>query len=82
MLLDPHDVADRELVLLVVSVELVGAAHGLLQDRMREAALDADNDRLVLLVADHHALQRSLRHEILLLPLRLGSGREPRLGTV
>src|SRR5919206_215548 len=49
---------------------------------MREAALDADNNRLVLLVADHHALERSLRHEILLLPLRLGPGCQARLGTI
>src|SRR4051794_34393480 len=62
----PHDVADRELILLVVRVILLRAPHGLLQDRVGEAALDADNDGLVLLVAHHGALQHPFRHYDLL----------------
>src|SRR5256885_4329266 len=62
MLFQPHDVADRELVLLVMRVIFLRPPHGLLQDRVREAALDADNDGLVLLVAHHGALQHPLRH--------------------
>src|SRR5262249_55876379 len=48
--LDPHRVADVEFVLLVVGVVLLRAANRLLHLRMREAALDADDDGLVLLV--------------------------------
>src|ERR1700724_4334366 len=62
MLLDLHDIADRTFVLLVVGVVLLGAAHGLLHDRMREAALDPHHDGLRLLVAHHFALQNALRH--------------------
>ena len=42
---------------------LLGAAHGLLHDRMGEAALDPHHDRLVVLVGDHDALQHALRHD-------------------
>src|SRR5215813_10639980 len=66
MLLDPHRVADVELVLLVVGVVLLRAPNRLLHLRMREAALDADDDGLVLLVAHDDALQHSLRHRCLL----------------
>src|SRR5205085_10401545 len=62
VLFQPYDVAHRVLVLLVMGVILLRTPHGLLQDRVREAALDADNDGLVLLVAHHGALQRPLRH--------------------
>src|SRR4051794_40862684 len=74
VLLDPDEIADRIFGLLVVSVELVGAPHGLLHHRMRESPLDADNHGLVLLVADNHALERSLRHTILLLLRTFGLG--------
>src|SRR4029079_5669153 len=76
VLLDPHEVADREFVLLVLRMELVGAAPGLLHIRRREAPLDRDNHGFVLLVADNHALERSLRHTTLLLLrlFRLGPG--------
>src|SRR6185437_9536901 len=52
-LLDPHDVADAELVLAVMRVVLLRAAHGLLHGRVAEAAVDPHHHRLVLLVADH-----------------------------
>src|SRR5207249_12073415 len=55
--LDGDDVADLVLIGLVVGVILLRAADGLLQHRVREAALDADHHRLVVLVADHDALQ-------------------------
>src|SRR6266480_3928145 len=66
VLLDPHNVADREFVLLVVGVVVLGAPHRLLEERMGEAALDADDHRLVLLVAHHRALQHAFRHSPLL----------------
>src|SRR3954449_6195923 len=58
-LLDPHHVARLELVVLVVRVVVLRAADGLLVDRMGEAAIDAYHNRLGLLVADDHALQRT-----------------------
>src|SRR5262249_9226825 len=66
VLLDPDNVADRELVVLVVRVVVLGAPHRLLQERMGEAALDADDHGLVLLVAHHRALQHAFRHSGLL----------------
>src|SRR3984893_12632741 len=63
-LLDPDNIADVMLVTLVVSVVFFGASHGLLHDRMGESALDPHDHGLVLLVADHNALQRSLWHSI------------------
>src|SRR6266852_5889795 len=66
VLLDPYDVADREFVLLVVGVIVLGTPHRLLEERMGEAALDADDHRLVLLVAHHRALQHAFRHSDLL----------------
>src|SRR5260370_34229188 len=66
VLLDPYDVADREFVLLVVGVIVLGAPHRLLEERMGEAALDADDHRLVLLVAHRRALQHAFRHSDLL----------------
>src|ERR1043166_2481806 len=68
-LLDQDDVADLELVLLVVRVILLRAPHGLLHDRMGISALDAHHDGLVLLVAHYDAFERALRHLSL---LRLG----------
>src|SRR5438477_4718482 len=62
MLFQPHDVADRVFIGLVVGVIPLRTPHGLFQDRVREAALDSDNDGLVLLVAHHGALQHPLRH--------------------
>src|ERR1700691_4124872 len=62
MLFDPHDVADLELVLLVVRVVFLRPAHRLLEQRMSEAALHAHHQCLVLLVAYDDALERSLRH--------------------
>ena len=58
------DIADVMLVTLVVSVVFFGASHGLLHDRMGEAALDPHDHGLILLVAYHNALQRSLWHSI------------------
>src|SRR4051795_7374710 len=61
-LLDPHHVAPLELVVLVVRVIVFRAANGLLIDRMGKAAVDAHHNRLGLLVADDHALQRTFWH--------------------
>src|SRR6478609_8104262 len=61
-LLDEHEVADLEGLLLVMGVKLLGAAHGLLEQRMHEPPLDLDHHRLGVLVGDHHALQNALRH--------------------
>src|ERR1700737_3175570 len=67
VLLDPYRVAGREFVLLVVRVIVLGAPYRLLEERMGEAALDADDHRLVLLVAHHRALQHAFRHSGLLI---------------
>src|SRR6202140_854033 len=61
-LLDPDQVAHREFVLLVVGVVFFRAAHRLLEHGMGVAALDLHDDGLVLLVADHDAIERALRH--------------------
>src|SRR4051812_41408736 len=61
-LLDPDDVAHREFVLLVMGVVFLRATHSLLHHRMGEAALDPHHHGLVLLVAHHGAMQRTLRH--------------------
>src|ERR1700750_813519 len=61
-LFDPHRVANPVLVGLVVGVVLLRPAHGLLHGRVRETPVDADDNRLVLLVADDDALERTLRH--------------------
>src|SRR5581483_10411198 len=63
VLLNPHDVANRVFVGLVMRVVLLRPTDGLLHRRMREAPLDAHDNRLVLLVADDDALERSLRHK-------------------
>src|SRR5260370_29386613 len=60
-LLDPDEVAHRAFVLLVMGVVLLRASHRLLKHRMGVAALDTHDDRLVLLVADHAAVERALR---------------------
>src|SRR3984957_269495 len=60
-LLDLDEVAHRELVLLVVGVVLLRAAHRLLEHGMGVAALDLHDDGLVLLVADDDAMERALR---------------------
>src|SRR4030088_3528188 len=69
-LLDPHHVARLELVVLVVRVIVFRAADRLLVDRMGEAAIDAHDNRLGLLVADDHALKRTFWHVSPLLLLR------------
>src|SRR5690348_16616529 len=68
-LLDPHLVADRELVLLVMRVILLRPPDGFFHLRVGEAAVDPHHHGLVLLVADHDALQCALRH-LLFLALR------------
>src|SRR5438132_12062089 len=60
--LDPHHVARLELVVLVVRVIVFRLADRLLVDRMGEAAIDAHHNRLGLLVADDHALERTFWH--------------------
>src|SRR5690606_31841297 len=68
--LDGNDVADLELVGFVVRLVLLRPANGLLKEGMRKAAFDANDNGLVVLVADYGALQNAFRH--ILLPLSLG----------
>src|SRR5207245_9734921 len=60
--LDEHLVADLVGVVLVMRLVLLGQAHGLLHHGMREAPLDLDDNRLLVLVADDGALQNALWH--------------------
>src|SRR5215469_14512514 len=64
--LDPHHVARLELIVLVMGVIVLRAADRLLVDRMGEAAIDAHHYRLLLLVADDHALKGPFRHGLIL----------------
>src|SRR5437763_750854 len=61
-LLDEDEVAHLEGLLLVVGMELLGAPHRLLEQRMRVAPLHLDHHGLGVLVGDHYALQNALRH--------------------
>src|SRR6185312_5502690 len=60
--LDENHVAHLVGVAFVMRLVLLRAAHGLLHDRVRETALDIDDDGLVVLVADDGALQDALWH--------------------
>src|SRR5689334_1966958 len=60
-LLDAHEIADLEGVLLVVRRVFLGAHDVLLVDGVHDAPLDAHDDGLVLHVAHDHALENSLR---------------------
>src|SRR5919107_4298578 len=53
---DPDPVADAALVLLVVRLQLAGAAQDLAVQRVLDAVLDGDDHGLLHLVADHQAL--------------------------
>ena len=55
-------VSDKQAKTVVVRVVVFRAADRLLVDRMGEAAIDPHHDRLGLLVADDHALQRTFWH--------------------
>src|SRR3546814_461576 len=55
-------VADVAGVALVVRAVLLRQLDNLLVDRMHDATLDQDGDRLVALVAYHHTLQDPTRH--------------------
>src|SRR5690606_34807866 len=57
-------VAHLALVVLVVRVILLRAAHGLLEQRVRKAPLDLDRDSLVLLRAGDDAPEHSFRHDL------------------
>src|SRR5262249_1135361 len=61
-LLDPHDVADLEGVILVVGVKFLRPAHGLLQQRLRVAPFDLHHHGLGVLVGNHDALENALWH--------------------
>src|SRR5215475_5612744 len=67
-LLDPHQIANRVRVGFVVRMVLLGTADGLLHRRVRKTPIDTHDNRLVLLVADNHALERTLRHLEPLIP--------------
>src|SRR5260221_4265343 len=58
--LDHHAVAHLRVVALVVGVVLLGALHHLADGRMHHLALDHHGDRLVHLVAHHHAGELAL----------------------
>src|ERR1700710_2744577 len=73
--LDPHHVARLELLFFVLGLIVFRAANSLLVDRVREAAVDAHNHRLGLLVADDHALQRTFWHVGTLTSSRRASAR-------
>src|SRR5260221_3790112 len=62
-LLDAHDVAGLVDVLLVMRGGFLRAHDDLLVDRVHDAALDANDDRLVAGVADDHTLQDAFRHD-------------------
>src|SRR5690606_11263555 len=53
---EDHPVADAALVVLVVRLQLAGAAHDLAVQRVLDPVLDLDHHGLVHLVADHDAL--------------------------
>src|SRR5580765_2001246 len=61
-LLNAHGLADLVDIGLVMRRILLRAPHELLVDRVHDAALDLDDDRLVHLVADDDALKNSLWH--------------------
>src|SRR6187200_2255413 len=67
-LLDPHQIANRVSVGLVVRVVLLRAADRLFHCRVRKTPIDAHDNGLVLLVADNNALERTLRHLEPLIP--------------
>src|SRR5260221_8661307 len=83
-LLDAHDVAGLVDVLLVMRGGFLRAHDDLLVDRVHDAALDANDDRLVAGVADDHTLQDAFRHDFcsysyeavvpLPLPMRTSAG--------
>src|SRR4029078_348604 len=60
--LDPDHVTHVIFGGRIVGVTLLGPAHRLLHHRMGVAALDAHDDRLVLLVAYDRALEHALGH--------------------
>src|SRR5262245_53552440 len=62
-LLDPHHVADLEGIVLVVRVELLRPAHGLLQEGMGVTALHLEHDGLGVLVGNHYDMPNQLRHD-------------------
>src|SRR3954452_23279632 len=59
---DAGDVAGLVDVGLVVRVVLLGPAHGLLQQRVKQRTLDLHHHSLVALVGDDNAFENSLRH--------------------
>src|SRR5438477_12343489 len=77
-LLNPDLVTHRKLVLFVVGMVLFRTTHGLLHDRVSEAAVNPHHDGLVLFVAHHNTFQSALRH-LDSLPLRLHCRRTSRL---
>src|SRR5690606_9696246 len=60
--LDADHVAHLEFVLRVMGAVLLRLPHGLLQQRMLEAAFDQNGDRLLVLVRGDDALQDTFGH--------------------
>ncbi|CCF19216.1 protein of unknown function [Pseudorhizobium banfieldiae] len=63
--LDGNYVTYLVLVVLVMRLVLLRTADRLLKQRVRESALDADNNGLLVLVGNYDALQNAFRHIVL-----------------
>src|SRR5262245_19157502 len=61
-LFDPHQVADRVCVGLVVRVVFFRSSNRFFHRRVRKTTINAHDNCLVLLVAHNYALERTLRH--------------------
>src|SRR5262245_4600655 len=70
-LLDPHDIAHRISVGFVMGVVLLRAANRFLHRWVRKTTLHTHDHRLILLVAHHNAMERTLRHLEPLIPSTL-----------
>src|SRR5690606_30400926 len=63
--LDGNHVTYLVLVVFVMRLVLLGTADRLLKQRVRESALDTDNNGLLVLVGNYDALQNAFRHIVL-----------------
>src|SRR3990167_247093 len=60
--LDLHEIADLEIIRLIMRVKTLRAFQRFLENRMLEGPFDADDDRLRALVANDRPLQNAFRH--------------------
>src|SRR4029079_1043381 len=70
-LLDPYQIADGVRIGLLMPMVFFRAADRFLHRGVRKTPIDAHDNGLVLLVADDHALERTLRHLEPLIPSTL-----------